>query len=328
MPQIERRGAGAGDDVGDAGLRLDPSGGADPALVARDVACREREARRAGQRVAPQMHRRRAGVRGLAAKGDLVTLGGEGAGDDSQRQAHRLEHRSLLDVELEVGGGAAQAAAGLEHAVEAHAAARQHVGHRLAVAVAQATSDFEVEASRRGARAEQAQPEARAFLVGPVDQAHGDRGHALRRDASQHLEARQHVERAVEPPAVGDRVEVAADEELLRRASFERRPAVAGLVGLDGDGESGEVLGEPVTGARPDRRPAHALRAAVVAGEAGELAQLRYGARWIERHGSGAAYHRDCERNAEIRPASTDRNLGPHPSRPALRRRCAGRDAA
>ena len=107
VTQIERQRADAGHDVGDAGLRLDPAGGADAALGARDVARREREPRGAGQRVAAQVHRRRAGVRGLAAKRDLVALGGEGAGDDPQRQAHRFEHRSLLDVELEVGGGAA-----------------------------------------------------------------------------------------------------------------------------------------------------------------------------------------------------------------------------
>ena len=107
MPQIERQGAGAGHDVGDAGLRLDPAGSADAALGARDLAGGEDEPGRACHGVAAQVHRRRAGVRGLTAERDLVALGREGAGDDAERQPHRFEHRPLLDVELEVGGGTA-----------------------------------------------------------------------------------------------------------------------------------------------------------------------------------------------------------------------------
>ncbi len=107
VPQIERQRAGAGHDVRDAGPRLDPAGGADAAFGARDLARGEGEPGGAGQRVAAQVHRRRAGVRGLTAKRDLVAFGGEGAGDDAERQAHRFEHRPLLDVELEVGGGVA-----------------------------------------------------------------------------------------------------------------------------------------------------------------------------------------------------------------------------
>ena len=71
--------------------------GCDPADV-------ERELRGAGERVAPLVHRRRAGVRGLARPGDPVALDAEGAEHDAEREVHRLEHRPLLDVQLEVGG--------------------------------------------------------------------------------------------------------------------------------------------------------------------------------------------------------------------------------
>jgi hypothetical protein len=40
----------------------------------------------------------------LSTPGDPVTLHAEGAEDDAERQAERLENGSLLDVQLEVGG--------------------------------------------------------------------------------------------------------------------------------------------------------------------------------------------------------------------------------
>ena len=89
----------------------------------------------------------------------------------------RLEHRPLLDVQLEIGGGVLELRARLERAVEVDAvrararpAARRRrrrcscaqlvlVGHR----------------ARGRARAEERAAEARALLVGPVDEPHGDR---------------------------------------------------------------------------------------------------------------------------------------------------------
>ena len=48
--------------------------------------------------VAALIHRRRAGVRRLSTKGDLVTLDTERAQHDAERKVHRLEDGSLLDV--------------------------------------------------------------------------------------------------------------------------------------------------------------------------------------------------------------------------------------
>ena len=62
------------------------------------------------------------------------------------------------------------------------------------------------------ARAEQAAAEARALLVGPVDEAHRDGRRPLLGHAAQHLDARDDVEAAVEPASVRHRVDVAADE--------------------------------------------------------------------------------------------------------------------
>ncbi len=56
---------------------------APPPNALGDVANLELELGRAGERIAPCVHRRRAGVSSLAAERDLVALDAEGAEDDT-----------------------------------------------------------------------------------------------------------------------------------------------------------------------------------------------------------------------------------------------------
>ena len=127
------------DDGGDdAGPADDAARRADRAVpdLRRDRPDLERELRRAGERVAALVHRRRAGVRGLAAPRDEVALDAEGAEDDAERQVERLEHRPLLDVELEVRRRVLELPPRLERAVEVDAVLGERVGQRDPVRVA------------------------------------------------------------------------------------------------------------------------------------------------------------------------------------------------
>ena len=58
---------------------------------------------------------------GLAAKGDLVALDTERPEHDTEGQIEGLEHRSLLDVKLEVCGCAGELASRIESGVEVDA---------------------------------------------------------------------------------------------------------------------------------------------------------------------------------------------------------------
>ena len=100
---------------------------APPPVRAGDLADLERELRGGGEGVAPLVHRRRAGVRGLPAERDLVPLDPEGPEDDPERQAEGLEHRPLLDVELEIGAGGLELLPGVERPVEVDAVRRERV---------------------------------------------------------------------------------------------------------------------------------------------------------------------------------------------------------
>src|ERR687885_1172038 len=107
----------------DPRLRHDAAHRAHRALAGslRDLADLELELRGAGERVAALVHRRRAGVRGLAAERDPVALDAEGAEDDAEREPQRLEHRALLDVQLEVGSRAVELTPRLGRPVEVDA---------------------------------------------------------------------------------------------------------------------------------------------------------------------------------------------------------------
>ena len=138
MPLVEQL-LGRLDDRGDdARLADDAARRAHRAVphLGGDRAQLELELRRAGERVAALVHRRRAGVRRLAAPRDEMALDPERAEDDAERQIHRLEHRPLLDVQLEVRGGVRELRARLERAVEVDAVLRERVGQRHAVGVA------------------------------------------------------------------------------------------------------------------------------------------------------------------------------------------------
>ena len=104
----QRRPARNGGD--DAGLAARVADRADAAVTTCDLAELEREARRGQERVAAPVDRRRARVGGLPVEDETVPLHPDGAEHRADREALGLEHRPLLDVQLEVGALRARAA--------------------------------------------------------------------------------------------------------------------------------------------------------------------------------------------------------------------------
>src|SRR5207244_3812632 len=133
----------------------------------------ELQLRRSGECVAATLHRRRAGMRRLALEGDEMALDAEGAEDNPQRKAEALEHRALLDVQLEVGGGVLELAPRLDRPVELDAALREDLGQRAAVRVVPLTQLVLVgHRARGGDRPEQAAREVRDLHVRTAEWAH------------------------------------------------------------------------------------------------------------------------------------------------------------
>src|SRR5256885_14865119 len=101
---------------------------------------------------------------------------------------------------------------GREHLVDVDAVFAQGVAEANAVAIGQVADALRLKGSRGGRRSQQAAPEA-AFLVRPVDKVDRDGRSTLLDLATQHGQSRDATEAAVEPAAVGDRIEMAADDE-------------------------------------------------------------------------------------------------------------------
>ena len=152
-----------------------------------------------------------------------MPLDAEGAEHDSEREVERLEDGALLDVQLEVRRGGVQLRAGVERRVEVDAVRADRVGERDAVAIRELPQLLLVgHRARSCTRAEEAPPEPRALLVGPVHESHGHRRRPLLGDAPEHLGTCDDVEAAVEPAAVRHGVDVAADQDGPLRLAAQR----------------------------------------------------------------------------------------------------------
>ena len=177
-------------------------------MAETDLSNRQRCLGGGGKAVSAHRHRRGPGMRRLAGEDADVALDAAGSQHGGRGLAAALQHRSLLDVQLEVGARAPQPGARLARALELYAVARDDVLEALAVAVAQVPDLAHVERAGTGRGAEQAAPEARALLVGPIDQPQPYRRLPAGGLGAQRLDGGEYSERAVEPTSGRHRVHV------------------------------------------------------------------------------------------------------------------------
>jgi hypothetical protein len=130
--------------------------------------------------------------------------------------------------------------------------------------------------ARKRRRAQQAAAEARTFFVGPIDDTNGDRRTAveLLGEAAENFEGREDVEGAIEPAAIRNRIEMAAEKKGFVGGAGERGPVVAGSIVMMLDGKLLEFLGVPFAGAEPGVGPGDALGSVVVGGEGAEFVEF------------------------------------------------------
>ena len=170
---VEREAHAAGDHVHRPGQRLDAADGADHVgRAGGDRFDREHALGRGRERVAAQCHRHGARVAGDAGHLDVEAIAAVDRRHDADRQPRRLEHRSLLDVELDVGEHVARGERGVADARGIEAERAHRVAQRHAVA-ARPVEQRAVERAGDRARAEQRRAEAHALLVAEAD--HDDR---------------------------------------------------------------------------------------------------------------------------------------------------------
>ena len=207
----------------------------------------------------------------LAVEGDGVALDTLGAEDGGEREAEAFEDGALLDVEFEVGCDVVAFARGVADLGYIYVVGGECGFEGGAVAVGAGAVGGDGVGAGEGGGAEEAAAEARAFLVGPVDDADGEGRAAVgvAGDRGEDFERGDDAERAVEPAAVGDGVEMAAEDEGLWRCAGEGDPHVASGVEMAGYREASQFRGVPVTGLLPRWGEGDALGTVGVGGEGG-----------------------------------------------------------
>ena len=151
----------------------------------------------------------------LAVEGDGVSFHSFRTEDGGEREAEAFEYGTLLDVEFEVGGDVFALAGGVTDVVDVDVAGGEGGFEGDAVAVGAGAVGGDGVGAGEGGGAEERAAEARAFFVGPVDEADSEGRFAvgIAGDGSEDFESGDDAERAVEPAAVGDGVEVRAEDE-------------------------------------------------------------------------------------------------------------------
>ena len=175
----------------------------------------------------------------------------------------------MFDVEFQVSGGKGEFAAAFLDVFQVEAVCPERCGEEDAGRVAEGAGFGQIQVAGTGAAAEKALAETRALLVGPVDKAEGDGRVAvvLRVDAPEDGQSGEDVQAAVKPAAVGNGIEVPADEQRPRGLAAQGGPEVARGVGVGFDRQGSQLPAEEIARGGPDRGKSHPLRAVFVPSE-------------------------------------------------------------
>ena len=190
-----------------------------------------------------------------------VPLDSVSADDHTRGLVEGLEHRSLLDVQLEIRPGIArdQRPLRLRHAIERDAILLKRIHEANAGLVRQVPNGIRREAAARAGGPQQAPRESRALFVGEVDDGERDRPITLL-ELAQRFDSREDAERPVEPAAVRNRIQVPADDHRACGLARQGDPVVAGGVPLLAEPEPGGDAVQPATCLTPNRPPGDPLR--------------------------------------------------------------------
>ena len=205
-----------------------------------------------------------------------MPLDAAGAQHHPERLAEVQQHRPLLDVQLEISCGIFELRAAFFDAFEIHADVPERVGQGNAILVLEDTGLVHVEVARASRRAEQTFSKARPFFISPIDEPdrHGRFAGVLGVEASENLDPGQHIEAAIEPAAIGHRVDVTANEQGAVTLAAQRAPEIARGVGMNHHRQRREFFPEPGAGLGPGRSERHALRAVFVAGQGAQFLEF------------------------------------------------------
>ncbi len=137
---------------------------------------------------------------------------------------------------------------------------------------------------------------------------------------AQHFERGQHSQAAVQPAAIGDRIEMAANQQGLLRFARQSDPAIPGGIVVILYRKAVQLGGEPFARLEPRIGPGHALRAVRVGGERAQFFQFGDGSLRVDAHRSVRNTSARVSAGVRGRVLRRTRRLAPALCRAPLRR--------
>jgi hypothetical protein len=204
-------------DVGCAGQRGEtPDRGDEPGLGAGGRLHRQDELGQRAGRVATQVHRHGARVPRPPREAYLRARGTRDRRDHPHRRAALLEHRTLLDVHLDVAEQACLAPRGAGDRARLGSERRERLADRHAVVIG-LLQQRRVERPGDRPAPQVGGAETQALLVGEAEHVESEgQADVLRAQALHARHGDQHAERPVERPRVADAVQVRAHQPRSR----------------------------------------------------------------------------------------------------------------
>ena len=206
-------------------------------------------------------------------------------------------------MQFEISGRVLPLTRGFGEAIDLDAATPQRRFERNAILVSANAVCLDAVGTGKGGRSQQASAEARAFFVGPVDQAnrYGWTARVFVRETAQDFECGQDVQTAVEPAAVRHRIEMPAKQQRLFRCSAQGDPTVARGVQMMFHRQAGELGLKPLARLEPDVGPGNALSAVFIARQFAQFFQFGHRSLRIQAH------NRSVFKNGWVRAATEGR---------------------
>ena len=206
-------------------------------------------------------------MRGLAAKSDGMPLDAERPEHRAERQIEIEQHRSLFDVQFQIGRGAREFLAAFLHAFEFDPVFLQRLRKRDAALILERARFVQSRLPEQADEPKRLLPKRAPSSSAQSTSRTRDWRPAviLRVNSPQNLHPGERIQATIEPAAIRHRINMPADEERFLRFAAQGRPKISGFVAMRLRGNSGQLCPQPVPRSRPGLRKGHALRAVLVA---------------------------------------------------------------
>jgi hypothetical protein len=200
-----------------------------------------------------------------------------GAEHNAKWKVHVFENRSLLDVQFQISGYIATFNASITDSINVDATVAKGILQTNSIAVYTDTVNGDGMSTGKRRRSEETPAEARAFLIGPIDQPNREGRPAviILGETAKHLKAGKYPQAAIQPAAVRYRIKMTSQNKRAFRITSQSGPGVPRGVVVVFYRQAVQLALKPFARRKPDRTPRKALGPKIIGRQGAELFEIR-----------------------------------------------------